>query len=273
MPRDSNGVMTLPASTWVQTGDTVLPVQHNSPFLDIENALTNSIDRDGRTVWTGNMQAGGNKITGLAAGTNPGDAATVSQLGPSLPAGLKAQFAGQVPPDGWLKRNGAVLKRATYAALFAAIGTAYNTGGEASDEFRLPDDRGLFERSWDDGAGIDTGRTFGSIQQDQNKSHTHTGTAQSAGGHTHSGTAASNGAHTHGALDQQAGTGTGWKFSGMSNSGGQATRSGAIVSAGAHTHSLTINSGGAHTHSLSIDSEGGSEVRVKNRASLAIIKY
>lgn len=191
----------------------------------------------------------------------------------AVPAGMKGQFAGQTPPPGWLKRNGAVLKRATYSALFAAIGTTYNTGGEASDEFRLPDDRGLFERSWDDGAGIDTGRTFGSIQQDQNKAHTHTGTAQSGGEHTHSGTAASAGAHTHGALDQQAGSGSGWVFTGMADSGSRTPRSGAIVSAGAHNHTLTINSGGAHSHTLSVDSEGGAEVRVKNRASLAIIKY
>lgn len=76
MPRDSNGIMTLPTSTWVQTGDTVLPVQHNPPFRDIESALTNSLDRDGRTVMTGNLQMGGNKVTGLGDPSLPGDAMT-----------------------------------------------------------------------------------------------------------------------------------------------------------------------------------------------------
>lgn len=80
MPSDSNGNYSLPASYFVQNGDTVLPVQHNPPFEDVASGLTNRIMKDGRTVWTGDMKAGGFKVTGMADGTNPADAVTKSQL-------------------------------------------------------------------------------------------------------------------------------------------------------------------------------------------------
>jgi phage-related tail fiber protein len=66
-------------------------------------------------------------------------------------------------PAGWLKANGATVSRATYADLFAAIGTTYGAGDGATT-FRLPDLRGEFLRSWDDGRGVDPGRTVGSSQ-------------------------------------------------------------------------------------------------------------
>lgn len=51
--------------------------------------------------------------------------------------------AGVIEPEpGWLYCNGATVSRATYKRLFDLIGTAYNTGGEAGTDFRLPDYRG-----------------------------------------------------------------------------------------------------------------------------------
>lgn len=79
--------------------------------------------------------------------------------------------ASAVPP-GWRTRNGALLSRTTYAALYAALGTTYGAGDGATT-FALPDDRGYFDRGWDDGRGIDSGRVFGSYQADQNRAHTH----------------------------------------------------------------------------------------------------
>lgn len=89
------------------------------------------------------------------------------------PAGMVAHFAMSSAPTGWLKANGAVISRTTYATLFAAIGTTFNTGGEAGTDFRLPDLRGEFLRGWDDSRGIDTGRALGSYQADEFKSHSH----------------------------------------------------------------------------------------------------
>lgn len=45
--------------------------------------------------------------------------------------------AAPTPPAGWLVCNGAVVSRAVYADLFAAIGTAYGSG-DGSTTFNLP---------------------------------------------------------------------------------------------------------------------------------------
>ncbi|PYY72204.1 hypothetical protein CRX42_02345 [Pseudomonas jessenii] len=78
-----------------------------------------------------------------------------------------------VPSMGWLKCNGALLVRASYPRLFAMIGTAHNTGGETSLQFRLPDFRGEFLRGFDDGRGVDISRVFGSFQGYMVEGHNH----------------------------------------------------------------------------------------------------
>lgn len=84
--------------------------------------------------------------------------------GPELsPPGMVGHFARETPPTGWLRCNGSTVSRTTYAALFAAIGTRFGAGDGLST-FRLPDLRGEFVRGWDDGRGVDTGRTLGSAQ-------------------------------------------------------------------------------------------------------------
>jgi microcystin-dependent protein len=80
--------------------------------------------------------------------------------------GEVAFFALNTPPSGWLKANGALVSRTTYAALFAAIGTTFGVG-DGSTTFALPDLRGEFPRGWDDGRGVDSGRNFGTAQLDQ----------------------------------------------------------------------------------------------------------
>lgn len=54
------------------------------------------------------------------------------------PTGIMQQFAGSTAPTGWLLCNGAAISRATYAALFAIIGTTYGAG-DGSTTFNLPD--------------------------------------------------------------------------------------------------------------------------------------
>lgn len=75
-------------------------------------------------------------------------------------------------PAGWLKANGALVSRTTYAALFAVIGTTYGAGDGATT-FGLPDLRGEFVRGLDDGRGVDAARAVGSAQADAFKSHSH----------------------------------------------------------------------------------------------------
>lgn len=76
-------------------------------------------------------------------------------------------------PNGTLKANGATVSRSTYARLFARIGTRYGVG-DGSTTFQLPDWRGYFIRGLDDGRGVDSGRSIGTTQADDFKSHNHT---------------------------------------------------------------------------------------------------
>lgn len=110
----------------------------------------------------------------------------------ALPAGMTGAFRGSVPPSGWLKENGAAVSVAAYPALAAAIycGDANNafaawgyrcTNPASPDTSRsltggyivLADARGEFARGWDDGRGVDPGRTLWSAQADEVRSHSH----------------------------------------------------------------------------------------------------
>lgn len=116
------------------------------------------------------------KIADGAVGTDEltGASVTVAKLGSdvvdlislSVPAGIVAHFASNTAPSGWLKANGAAVSRTTYASLFAIVGTTFGAGN-GSSTFNLPDLRGEFIRGWDDGRGVDSGRSFGSAQLDQ----------------------------------------------------------------------------------------------------------
>lgn len=81
------------------------------------------------------------------------------------PGDVKIVAHNGIPTDGWIKCNGPLLLRASYPRLFAKIGTTHNIGGENSLQFRGPDYRGEFLRGFDDGRGVDGGRSFGSGQK------------------------------------------------------------------------------------------------------------
>jgi microcystin-dependent protein len=100
------------------------------------------------------------------------------------PSGQVAMYAMATPPAGWLECDGSSVLRATYPALFAAIGTTY--GSADGTHFTLPDARGYFARAWDHGAGRDSGRALGSTQTDLVKAHNHTATSSVTDpGHLH----------------------------------------------------------------------------------------
>jgi microcystin-dependent protein len=89
-----------------------------------------------------------------------------------LPTGMIAPFAMSTAPTGWLECDGSAVSRTTYAVLFAALSTTHGAGN-GSTTFNVPDLRGEFIRGWDNGKGTDSGRTFGSSQADELKSHFH----------------------------------------------------------------------------------------------------
>ena len=101
--------------------------------------------------------------------------------GSLVPTASVFALATSTVPSGYLECDGAAVSRTTYADLFAAIGTTYGSGNGAST-FNVPDLRGEFIRGWDNSRGVDSGRTLGSTQSDENKSHNHTITDP---GHNH----------------------------------------------------------------------------------------
>ena len=98
---------------------------------------------------------------------------TLDGGGIGSPAGSVIYHAANTAPTGFIKANGAAVSRSTYAALFTAIGTTFGSG-DGSSTFNVPDLRGEFPRGWDDSRGIDSGRSFGSAQADELKTHDHT---------------------------------------------------------------------------------------------------
>ncbi|HCB1865568.1 TPA: phage tail protein [Citrobacter freundii] len=72
-----------------------------------------------------------------------------------IPAGFPLPWPAATQPTGWLKCNGAAFDKAKYPKLAAA----YPSGS-------LPDLRGEFLRGWDNGRGVDSGRTLLSAQGD-----------------------------------------------------------------------------------------------------------
>lgn len=80
MARNGNGQYTLPAGNPVIPGTTISTDWANNTLNDIATALTGSVASDGQTAMQGNLDMSNNKIVGLTNGTNPQDAATVSQL-------------------------------------------------------------------------------------------------------------------------------------------------------------------------------------------------
>jgi len=99
------------------------------------------------------------------------DQADVDLIIPA-PTGSILHFAAASAPTGWLKADGAEVSRTTYANLYAVIGDTYGAG-DGTTTFNLPDLRGEFVRGWDDSRGIDTGRGFGSSQDDAFQGHAH----------------------------------------------------------------------------------------------------
>ncbi|MGT6353532.1 phage tail protein [Escherichia coli] len=82
--------------------------------------------------------------------------------GSALPVGVPVPWPLETPPTGWLKCNGAAFS----SEMYPKLAKAYPTN-------KLPDLRGEFIRGWDDGRGIDAGRTLLSGQSHTIMDHAH----------------------------------------------------------------------------------------------------
>ena len=176
------------------------------------------------------------------------NAAGTSDAG--VPTGMIAAFSMNAPPIGWLSCNGAEVDRITYSDLFIAISTAWGVG-DGSTTFNVPELKGAILK----GVGVsDTSTDYvgptavGAFQDDQNASHSHSGSTNTTGDHT----------HTSGMSPDN--TWNGPHFTGTYQYGWQNTN-------------LGTTTNGNHSHTVSINADGGTEVRVYNRGVQYCIKY
>jgi hypothetical protein len=173
----------------------------------------------------------GQVLTSNGSGSDPS-----YQASTSVPAGTIIHVAMNTAPSGYLKANGAIVSRTTYATLFAAIGTTFGNG-DGSTTFGLPDLRGEWIRGWADDRAVDTSRAFGSAQAEMIGPHNHGITDP---GHTHS-----EGVAIAGGNDGAGGAGFGFPNSSTT---------------------------GSATTGITINNNSGTENRVRNIALLACIK-
>jgi len=106
--------------------------------------------------------------------------------------GMVSDFAAPLPDDsGWLQCDGTPYNITDFPDLYAAIGTTYNTGGEPSGTFRVPDTRGRVRATinsgtgrlpgWADSAGGSGGESDHTLITSEMPSHSHTDIGHSHG--------------------------------------------------------------------------------------------
>jgi hypothetical protein len=205
-----------------------------------------------------------------------------------VPTGMVMYYCRSTAPTGWMSCDGTAITTAmgaSYTNLRNFLISAGNPFGSSGSDPLIPDLRGRFIRS-NGSDGTYTSGTFGAKQSDDFKSHSHSGTATTAGAHSHSGTATTAGAHTHSltidsggahghtgtaasagdhthtlSIAVRGGAGPGANYfsgacSGTNNDRNLSSSGSTAATAGAHTHSLTIDSGGAHGHTGTAASAG-----------------
>ena len=176
------------------------------------------------------------------------------ELAAGVPVGTILTFGASTPPSGFLECNGSAISRSTYASLFSILSTTHGAG-DGSSTFNLPDLRGQFVRGWDNSAGVDASRVFGSTQTDQNKNHTHTTDSVTLTGGIRK--------ISEGFLSGGSATGVFTKTSDGNNS---------ITGSSSTSPVGGVDFDGTHSHTIS-SSGGGTEARPKNVALMYIIKF
>ncbi len=161
--------------------------------------------------------------------------------------GTTAAVRGSFIPWGWLAELGQVVVQADYPALFAILGTTYNTGGEGVGNFRLPDSRGHA----DIGAGVYTDTVSGAVTRTLGAkvgAEKHVLALTETPAHNHGGVSGNNSVgHTHGATtgvigNTQFASGDGNEVAAVVNVAQAAQTTGGESQA--HTHTIPSAGGG-----------------------------
>jgi hypothetical protein len=121
--RNGSGQYNLPNGTWTSSaanGSLATLADFQSLINDVANALTQSISKDGQTPITGNLAMGGNKLTGLGAGTATGQTLSWEQL---FAQGTETDVASAATCDIGLQNSNFL--RITGTTTIASFGTNY----------------------------------------------------------------------------------------------------------------------------------------------------
>lgn len=144
-----------------------------------------------------NLIVTGSGITGFTEAFDAAPASDGAVIGPwvgteILPLGSVVPYAAGADPTGgqWLLCNGRAISRSTYAALFAAISTAFGTG-DGSTTFNIPDLTGRVPL----GAGTPSANSGGEVAMEGATAHT---LAKKAGKEKHTLSGAESGEKGHG---------------------------------------------------------------------------
>lgn len=204
-------------------------------------------------------------VEALAAGTNlDTGAVTSSKLATATiqllaPTGSINAYAGSAAPTGWLMCDGAAVSRATYADLFALIGTTYGAG-DGTTTFNVPDMKGrviVGKAAAGTFAALNNkgGAETHTLTSAEMPSHFHTAdgtlSAVDGGTHFHTGTTQNTGSHAH-AINARptdmVGSGAYYVTAYQTT---QAVVIGDTDSRGAHDHTFTTSTQANHTHDVS----------------------
>ncbi|MCI0998965.1 tail fiber protein [Ochrobactrum sp. C6C9] len=263
MPFDSNGRYSLPPIYRATTGEKVLAEQHNIPFEDVAQALSQCLKRDGSTPAIRNLSMSGFLVTDLGDAVNPGDAVSKKLLDAAVPIGEVKTFAGDTAPQGWLLCYGQAVSRTTYSALFAVIGTSFGAGDNGST-FNIPDLRGRIAVGRDDMGGPAANRLTAAGSGIAATTLGATGGAQnvvlSEGQmpfHSHGGSTTVAGDHAHANFSTRGNTQGAGNYLAPSNGGG-----GDVLLFG------TTGVAGNHAHGIQTDSRGGNQAHLNVQPSI-----
>jgi microcystin-dependent protein len=93
--------------------------------------------------WVGSQPRAGQRVVLQPVGHGYVILGPLDQFpGANMPVGTSIEGHWAAAPVGFTLEDGGLLLRADYPALFAVLGTRYNTGGELATQFRKPDSRG-----------------------------------------------------------------------------------------------------------------------------------
>ncbi len=166
-PAAGNNTTRIATTAFVQAAITAL-INGAPATLDTLKEIAAAINYDPKFSTTINNALAGkqpldNTLTNLSGKDVAGLLAYLGLgEGSALPVGVPVPWPSATPPTGWLKCNGAAFSAEEYPEL----AKAYPTN-------KLPDLRGEFIRGWDDGRGIDSGRTLLSAQDGSIEAHGH----------------------------------------------------------------------------------------------------